>query len=85
MRTITITEDEYRDLCRSADTLDWLQYRGLCWRGADAVFKGWIIGDETEWHYRNAGDVRDMVESHRAILSATSEAMPPGVGQETKL
>lgn len=66
--TITITEKEYRDLCRSADALDWLAGRGICWRGVDAVFPGWRVGDETEWHYANHGDIRDMVDNHRRIL-----------------
>jgi len=69
MEKITITEDEYRDLCRSADTLEWLQARGLCWRGVDSAFPGWRVGDETEWHYSIAGDVRDKVDAHRAILA----------------
>lgn len=64
---ITITEEEYRELCRTADTLDWLQSRGLCWREADAISPGWRIGVETEWHYGNAGDVRDLVDKHRAF------------------
>lgn len=67
--TITITETEYRDLCRTADTLDWLQSRGLCWRGVDSAFPEWRVGDETEWHYPSAGDVRDKVDTHRAILA----------------
>jgi hypothetical protein len=69
MEKITITEHEYRDLCRSADTLEWLQARGLCWRGVDSAFPGWRVGDETEWHYSIAGDVRDKVDAHRAILA----------------
>jgi hypothetical protein len=67
--TITITQTEYRDLCRSADTLDWLQSRGLCWRGVDSAFPGWRVGEETEWHYPHAGDVRDKVDAHRSILA----------------
>lgn len=67
--TITITEEEYRDLCWSADTLNWLQRRGLCWRGADAVSPGWIIGVGTEWHYGLSADVRDLVDAHRALLA----------------
>lgn len=69
MEKITITEHEYRDLCRSANTLQWLQARGLCWRGVDSAFPGWRVGDETEWHYSIVGDVRDEVDAHRAILA----------------
>ena len=68
-QNITITLDEYRDLCRTADTLDWLQGQGMCWRCADNLVNGWVIGDETEWHYRISGDVRDLVDQHRDLLS----------------
>lgn len=66
--TITITEDEYRDLLKSADTLEWLQFRGVCWRGVDSAFPGWRVGDETEWHYPHAGDIRDKVKAHKDFL-----------------
>jgi len=80
METITITEKEYRDLCRSADTLDWLQSRGLCWRGVDSAFPGWRVGDETEWHYPHAGDVRDKVDEHQEILRDNKEnSQPAGI------
>lgn len=67
--TITITITEYRDLCRTAETLDWLQSQGVCWRDVDSVFQDWRVGGETEWHYNNAGDVRDKVEEHRKIIA----------------
>lgn len=67
--TVTITEEEYRDLCWSSDTLSWLQNQGLCWRGVDSAFPDWRVGNETEWHYSNSGDVRETVDAHRSILS----------------
>ena len=70
MSTITITEEEYADLLRTQETLDWLEGRGLCWRGVDAFFAGWVVGSETEWHYSISGDVRDLVDQHRAFLSS---------------
>jgi hypothetical protein len=69
MGKITITEDEYRDLLKTAECLRWLQNQGMCWRGVDYAFPGWRVGDETEWHYPHAGDVRDKVDAHRAILA----------------
>jgi hypothetical protein len=67
--TIKITETEYRNLCRSADTLDWLQSRGLCWRGVDTAFPGWQVGGETQWFYPPNGDVRDKVDEHLEFLA----------------
>jgi hypothetical protein len=80
--TITITEKEYRDLCRTADTLDWLQSRGLCWRGVDSAFPDWRVGDATEWHYPNAGDVRDKVDAHRSILANDKDLARQGLDSE---
>jgi hypothetical protein len=69
MDTITIPLEKYRDLCRTAETLEWLQSRGICWRGVDEAFPGWRVGDETEWHYSTHGDVRDEVDAHKSFLA----------------
>lgn len=79
METITIPIDEYRDLLKTAECLRWLQNQGMCWRGVDHAFPGWRVGDETEWHYPHAGDVRDKVNEHRAIL-ANAERIHGGAG-----
>jgi len=71
MDTITIPLEKYRDLCRTAETLKWLQSRGVCWRGVDYAFPGWRVGDETEWHYSVHGDVRDKVDTHKSFLANT--------------
>lgn len=70
MQNVTITEQEYADLKRSAAALEWLQQRGVCWRGADNLVNGWRIGHTTEWHYSIAGDVRDLIERHQKMLRA---------------
>lgn len=44
------------------ERLDWLEKRGMCFRGADNLhamtgdkrWQGWVIGNETEWAYSDA-------------------------------
>lgn len=68
--TIEIPLSEYNDLLRAGETLDWLQRQGVCWRGADNLINGWMIGNETEWHYSSPGnDIRDLVDRHKSFLA----------------
>lgn len=69
-QTIEIPKSEYDDLLRSGETLAWLQRQGVCWRGADSLVDGWVIGNETEWHYSSFGnDIRDLVDKHKSLLA----------------
>ena len=65
---MNISNEEYKKLTRSHETLEWLQDRGLCWRGVDEFDNDWRVGCETEWHYLTRGDVRDVVDSHVLFL-----------------
>lgn len=73
---MNITEEEYDDLKRTEACLNWLQQRGMCWRGVDNLRRDWRVGDETEWHYRNAGDVRELIEEHQQLLRPNDCGQP---------
>jgi len=51
------------------EALLFLASQGCCWRNANAVENGWMIGEQTEWAYENTLELLvDRILSHKQKL-----------------
>ena len=70
MNTIPVDPEKYAHLVKCAAAIEFLESRGVCWRGAEKIETDWVIGEETEWAYTNREEsLVDRILRHRSGFS----------------